>query len=94
MNEQAREERLAKMRAYNKAYYQAHKKELSEKAKEKRREKLAAMTPEERADYNRKNAEYQYRYRREHPSQVAIWSARTWQRKVEQILSEQEAASL
>ena len=94
MEDQAkREKRLAQLRENSKRYYEAHKEEIAEKARERRRAKLAAMTPEERTEYNRTNAEYQRAYRAKNPAKVAIWSARTWQRKVESILNGQEDAT-
>ena len=92
MDEQAREKRLAQLRENSRRYYAIHKEEIAEKAKQRRRAKMDAMTPEERVEYNRKQAEYQRAYRAKNPAKVAIWSARTWQRKVEYILNGQEDA--
>lgn len=92
MNELDREKRLAKLRENSKRYYAAHKEEIAEKRKKARREKLDAMTPEERKEYNRKLSEYQKEYKKAHPVQVAIWAQRTWQRKVEQMLEGTEDA--
>ena len=81
--DEKRERRLAQLRANNRRYYEAHKQELSEKRKTARQAKLAAMSPEEREAYNARNREYQRKYRQEHPDRVAIWTARTWLRKLE-----------
>jgi len=92
MNELDREKRLTKLRENSRRYYEAHKEEIAEKRKKARREKLDAMTPEERKEYNRKLSEYQKEYKKAHPVQVAIWTQRTWQRKVEQMLAGTEDA--
>ena len=39
------------------------------------------MSEEEREAIREKNRIYQTQYRKAHPDKVAIWSARTWQRK-------------
>ena len=92
-DQEKREKRLAKLRENSKRYYEAHKEEIAEKAKQRRRAKLDAMTPEERTEYNKKQADYQRAYRAENKSKVAVWALRTWQRKVESILNGQEDAT-
>ena len=89
MNEE-REARLARLRENSRRYYKAHKGELSEKRKTARRAKLEAMSEEEREALRIKNAEYQKKYRRENPQKVAIWTARTYLRKLERYGMELE----
>lgn len=79
------------MRECSKRYYAEHKAEIAEKRKQARRAKLDAMTEEERKEYNRKQAEYQKKYRQENPLNVAIWAQRTWERKLERLAGDAEA---
>lgn len=87
-NEEARLERL---RENSRRYYQNHKAELAEKRKTARRAKLDAMSEEERNALRAKNAEYQREYRAKHPERVAIWTARTYLRKLERYGMELDA---
>ena len=93
-SEQERKNRLAKLREYSKRYYAEHKEEIAEKSKQRRREKLDAMTAEERLEYNRKQAEYQKKYRKENPVKVAIWTQRTWERKLEELKRENDEQNI
>lgn len=88
MNEEARLERL---RENSRRYYQNHKAELAEKRKTARRAKLDAMSEEERNALRAKNAEYQREYRAKNPQKVAIWTARTYLRKLERYGMELDA---
>ncbi len=83
MTEEERKKRLERLRANSRRYYEAHKKELSEKRKTARAAKLAGMSEEEREALKARNREYQKAYRKAHPDKVAIWTARTWLRKLE-----------
>jgi hypothetical protein len=79
------------MRENSKRYYAEHKEEIAEKSKQRRRAKLDAMTAEERAEYNRKQSEYQNAYRKAHPLQAALYAKRTWERKLERLMGDAEA---
>lgn len=79
-------------REYNRRYYEAHKLELAEKRKTARAAKLAAMSVEELAEYRRKCAAYQKQYRDAHPDKIAIWTARTWQRRAEELKRRKQEA--
>ena len=71
------------MRENSKRYYEKHKAEIAEKRKAARRAKLDAMSEEERAELREKHRVYQAQYRRKNPEKVAVWTARTWLRKLE-----------
>ena len=77
------EERLERLRENSRRYYRNHKLELSEKRKSARAAKLEAMTPEEREILREKNRLYQAAYRKANPQKVALWTAKTWLRKLE-----------
>ena len=81
--ETKRERDLERLRANSRRYYQNHKQELSEKRKSARAAKLEAMTPEEREILREKNRLYQAAYRKANPQKVAVWTAKTWLRKLE-----------
>lgn len=81
--ETKRERDLERLRANSRRYYQNHKQELSEKRKSARAAKLEAMTPEEREALRERNRIYQAAYRKANPEKVAVWTARTWLRKLE-----------
>lgn len=81
--ETKRERDLERLRANSRRYYQNHKQELSEKRKSARAAKLEAMTPEEREILREKNRLYQAAYRKANPQKVALWTAKTWLRKLE-----------
>ena len=81
--EERREARLARLRENSRRYYEAHRQELAAKRKTARRAKLDSMSEEEREALRIKNAEYQRKYRRENPAKVAVWTARTYLRKLE-----------
>lgn len=83
MNNEDREKRLERLRQNSRRYYARHKEELAAKRKKARRAKLEAMTPEEREAIREKNRVYQAEYRRRNPQKVAVWTARTWLRKLE-----------
>ena len=83
MTEAEREKRLERLRANSRRYYETHKAELSTKRKTARRARLEAMSEEEREAIREKNRLYQAEYRRKHPEKVALWTARTWLRKLE-----------
>lgn len=91
MNEAEREARLARLRENSRRYYEAHKQELAAKRKTARRAKLDAMSDEEREALREKNRIYQARYRKAHPEKVAVWTARTWLRKLEKAGQEKQA---
>ena len=81
--ETKRERDLERLRANSRRYYQNHKQELSEKRKSARAAKLEAMTPEEREALRERNRIYQAAYRKAHPEKIAVWTAKTWLRKLE-----------
>ena len=81
--ETKRERDLERLRENSRRYYQNHKLELSEKRKSARAAKLEAMTPEEREILREKNRLYQAAYRKANPEKVALWTAKTWLRKLE-----------
>lgn len=83
MDEVKRNEQLERLRANSRRYYQNHKRELSIKRKTARQAKLEAMTPAEREALREKNRIYQSQYRKAHPEKVALWTAKTWLRKLE-----------
>ena len=91
MTEEEREKRLARLRENSHRYYEAHKKELSERRKTARRAKLDAMSEAEREALKEKNRIYQAQYRKAHPEKVAVWTARTWLRKLERYGQEKPA---
>ena len=81
--ETKRERDLERLRANSRRYYQNHKQELSKKRKSARAAKLEAMTPEEREALRERNRIYQAAYRKANPQKVAVWTAKTWLRKLE-----------
>ena len=77
------EERLERLRENSRRYYQNHRTELAAKRKTARRAKLDAMSEEEREILREKNRLYQAAYRKANPEKVALWTAKTWLRKLE-----------
>lgn len=90
MTEEKREQHLERLRANSRRYYERHKEELSARRKTARAAKLAGMSEEEREALKARNREYQKAYRKAHPEKVAVWTARTWLRKLERCGEEKQ----